>query len=238
MTKEEGKKEFEKRREQWKLYAERLRNMTAEERKRELAKMRRQWKLESEQKRKERERKHEEERRQWELGREQRRLDREQRYKEFQKRVAKIKKEFLREKYALGATEEQWKLIKSKLEKVRQLREQANSMVGASLTSSSSSGTSSRNSKSRSVPTWKWKIRWKDKAPAELTEAQRLANELLDLVDSKNAKSEAFRRKMDDLRESRRRQENLKKQLSEARRELCEILTTRQEAALVLKGWL
>ena len=80
-------------------------------------------------------------------------LDREQRLKEFHERVAKRKKEFLREKYALGATEEQWKVIKAKLEKVRQLRYQARSTVGMGLTSSSSSGTSSRNSASRSVPT-------------------------------------------------------------------------------------
>ncbi len=238
MTKEEKKKEFDKKREQWKLYLERLRNMTAEERKRELAKRRRQWKLESEQKRKELERKNEEERRRWELGREQRRLEREQKYKEFQKRVAKIKKEFLREKYALGATEEQWKVIKSKLEKVRHLREQANSMVGASLTSSSSSGTSSRDSRSRSVPTWKWKIRWKDKAPDELTEAQKIAKELIALVERKNTTPQAFRRKMDALRKARSKEAELERQLSEARRELREILTTRQEAALVLRHWL
>ena len=46
-------------------------------------------------------------------------LDREQKLKEFHERVAKTKKEFLYEKAALGATEEQWKLIKAKLEKVR-----------------------------------------------------------------------------------------------------------------------
>jgi hypothetical protein len=238
MTEEEREKEIEKRREQVKLYVERLRNMTAEERKRELAKRRRQWKLESEQRRKERERKHEEDRRRWELGREQRKLEREQKRKEFQKRVAKIKKEFLHEKYALGATEEQWKLIRAKLEKVRHLRDLERSTVGVFLTSSSSSGTSSRDSRSRNVPSFQWKIRWKDKAPAELTEAQKIANELMKLVDSKNTKAEEFRRKMDDLRESRRRQENLKKQLSEARQELREVLTTRQEAALVLRHWL
>ena len=70
-------------------------------------------------------------------------LDREQRLKEFRERVAEIKKEFLREKYALRATEEQWNVIKAKLEKVRHLRDQASSTVGVFLSSSSVSGTSS-----------------------------------------------------------------------------------------------
>ncbi len=210
---------------------ERLRNMTKEERKKEIEKWREQQKLKLEQRRKESAKRRAE--------RSPRpKLELEQRRKEAQERLAKIKKEFLYEKYALRATEEQWKLIKSKLEKVRQLRDLERSTVGVFLISSSGSGTSSRDSRSRSVPTWKWRISWKDKAPAELTEAQKIANALMKLVDSKNTKAEEFRRKMDDLRESRRRQENLKKQLSEARQELREVLTTRQEAALVLMHWL
>jgi len=234
MTEEERKKEFEKLREQRKLYLERLRNMTEEERKRELAKRRRQKKLESEQKRKELE----EERRRWELGREQRKLEREQRYKEFQKRAAERRKGFLYEKYALRPTEEQWKLIKPKLEKVQRLRNQACSTVGFLLTSSSGSGTSPRDNRSRNVPNFQWRISWKDKAPGELTEAQKIANELMDLVENKNTTAEEFKQKMDALRKSRRKLEKLKRQLSEAREELREVLTTRQEAALVLKGWL
>ncbi len=230
MTEEERKKEAEKRRERW-------RNMTEEEKKKLVEMMRKQWKLELEQRRKEFKKKSAERMRRWELGSEQRKLEREQRRKEWEKKKEEAGG-FIYEKFALGATEEQWKLIRAKLEKVRQLREQANSMVGASLTSSSSSGTSSRDSRSRSVPTWKWKIRWKDKAPAELTEAQKIAKELIALVERKNTTPQAFRRKMDALRKARSKEAELERQLSEARRELREILTTRQEAALVLKGWL
>ena len=226
MTEEESEKEIEKKREQRKLYLERLRNMTVEERKRELAKRRRQWELEREQRRKESKKKLDEIRR---------------RQKERKESWEKAKEEaggFIHEKYALGATEEQWKVIKPKLEKVRHLRDLGRSTVGLSLTSSSGSGARTRDSRSRSVPSWQWRISWEDKVPGELTEAQKIANALMKLVDSKNTKAEEFRRKMDDLRESRRRQENLKKQLSEARQELREVLTTRQEAALVLKHWL
>ena len=223
MTKEESEKEIEKKREQSKLYLERLRNMTAEERKRELAKMRRQRKLEFAQKKKELAK----------VGRGPL-IDREQKRKETQERVAKIKKEFLFEKSALRATEEQWKLIKAKLEKVRQLREQANSMVGVRLTSSSSGGAGARPN----VPAFQWKRPWKDKAPAELTEAQKLTKELIALVKKKNTTPQAFRCKMDALRKSRTKEAELKRQLSEARQELREVLTTRQEAALVLMHWL
>ena len=238
MTAEERKKEREKRREQLKLYSERLRNMTEAERKREAAKRRRQVKLENERRLKEMMRSQRSPQKEKEYQ-EQRRIEREQEYKEFQERIAEERKTFFHEKCALRPTEEQWKLIKPKLEKIRHLREQARSTVGLTLTSSSSSGAKTRDSRSRSVPTWKWKISWKDKAPAELTEAQKIANELMDLVDSKNTKAEEFKKKMDALRESRIRQEKLKRQLSKARQELREVLTPRQEAALeLILGWL
>jgi hypothetical protein len=229
MTKEEREKEFEKWREQLKLYSERLRNMTAEERKRELAKMRRQRELEFAQKTKKFKKKSAERRRQMEPIREQRKLEREQRRKEWEKKKEEAGG-FIFEKFALGATEEQWKLIKAKLEKVRHLREQANSMVGVRLTSSSSGGAGARPN----VPAFQWKRPWKDKAPGELAEAQRLAKELIALVKKKNTTPQAFRRKMDALRKSRTKEAELERQLSEAHRELREILTTRQEAALVL----
>lgn len=236
MTEEERKKEAEKRREQWKLYLERLRNMTEEERKKEIEKMRKQRRLERE----ERKREAPKRRRQRELERAQKNkelakvgrgplIDREQKHKEAQERLAKIRKEFLTEKSPLGATEEQWKLIKAKLEKIRQLREQANSMVGASLAGGSSDSGTSAN-----VPAWQWKRPWKDKAPSELTEAQKLAKELIALVERKNTTPQAFRRKMAALRKARSKESEIERQLAGARRELCEILTTRQEAALVL----
>ena len=210
---------------------ERLRNMTEEEKKRELAKRRRQKKLESEQRRKESAKRRAE--------RPPRpKFDREQWLNDVRKKNAEIKKGFLYEKYALRPTEEQWKVIKPMLEKVQRLRNQARSTVGFLVTSSSGSGTSPRDSRSRNEPNWQWRVSWKDKAPGELTEAQKIANELMDLVDNKYTTAEEFKQKMDALRKSRLRQEKLERQLSEAQQELREVLTTRQEAALVLKKWL
>ncbi len=207
---------------------ERSRNMTDAEWKKEIEKWRAQRKLERERERKESKKRSAEHRRQWESGREQRKLDREKRRKEREKEWEKKKEEaggFIFEKSALGATEEQWKLIEPKLEKVRHLREQANSAVGVFLAGGS-------NDK----PAFQWKRPWKDKAPAELTEAQKLAKELIALVEKKNTAPEAFRRKMAALRKARSKEAQLQQQLAEAQKELREILTTRQEAALVLMG--
>lgn len=203
--------------------AARRRKMTDAERKRKAAERRRQRELKKK-----------------ELAEEGRspRIDRAQQIKEFQERVAKTKKEFLNEKYALRATEEQWKVIKGKLERVRHLRNQARSTVGVGMTSSSSSGTSARGRASRNVPTWQWKRPWKDKTPGELTRAQKLAKQLISLVENKNTTPEQFRRKMDALRKARREEAEIKRRLSEAQQELRELLTTRQEAALVLMNWL
>ena len=165
-------------------------------------------------------------------------LDREQKLKEFHERVAKNKKEFLSEKYALGATEEQWKLIKAKLEKVRQLRDQATSTVGISLTSSSSSGTSSKGRMRQRAPAWQWKQPWKDKNPSELTEAQKLTKRLIALVENNNTTPQQFKQTMDALRKARKEEAQIKRQLAETQKELREILTSRQEAALVLMNWL
>ena len=154
-------------------------------------------------------------------------------------KAAERSKEFFWQKAALGATEEQWKLIKPKLEKVRQLREQANSTVGLFLASGSSDNETNLRTRARpEQPTLQWKIPWKDKAPNELTEAQKLTKHLIALVENKNTMPVQFSRTMDALRKSRREEAELERQLDEVRKELREMLTTRQEAALVLMKWL
>jgi hypothetical protein len=71
-----------------------------------------------------------------------------------------------------------------------------------------------------------------------MTEAQRLARELRILLEKKDTPPEVFRSKVAALRKARSEQAEIGKQLVEARRQLREILTTRQEAILVLLGWL
>lgn len=137
-------------------------------------------------------------------------------------------------KYALRVTEEQWNLIGSKLEKVINLWDQANSTVGAGVSSSPSSS----GQKVASVPKLQWEKPWKYTPLFEMTEAQRLAKQIRILLEKKDTPPQVFRRKVAALRKARSKQAEIQKQLAEARRELREILTTRQEAVLVLLGWL
>ncbi|OHB79639.1 MAG: hypothetical protein A2Z25_00495 [Planctomycetes bacterium RBG_16_55_9] len=212
-TEEEIKKEIE----HW-------RNMTDAERKREMARRRAQLKSELEKRRKEREK-------QGSKYKPPSKAEKEKKYKEYLEEVAESRREFLPEKYALKPTEEQWKIIKPKMEKVRFLRDRARDSVVWTLTSSS--GNSSQNG-----PDWQWVVDWKDKPPAELTEAQKIANELMVLIDKKDTTSEQYRRKIEALRKSRLELAKIKRQYAEAKQELRKVLTTRQEAALVLMGWL
>lgn len=206
---------------------ERLQKMTEAERQRYAEQKRAQARLELERKQKEGQK----------TARE-RKLEREREQEEFRNRVAETKRELLHEKAALAVTEEQWKLIKPKLEKVRELQDRARSTVILSLASSSTSG--SATTKSPSVPTWQWNVSWKDKDPNELTEAQKTANDLMRLLDRKDVAPGTLKRTMEALRKARREeaQIQIQSQLAEARRELREGVTTRQEAALVLMNWL
>jgi len=140
-------------------------------------------------------------------------------------------------KMHLGGNEERWKLIQPKLKKVQDLRPQAISTVGAGV----SDGSSDRRT-GPGGPKLKWDRPWKDKPLSELTEAQRLATGLRTLLERKDTTPAAFRSKMAALREARSKDleiaRQLAGQLTEARRELRQILTTREEAILVLLGFL
>ena len=140
---------------------------------------------------------------------------------------------FLDAKYALRVSEEQWNIIRPKLEKVINLWDQSNSTVGAGV-----SGGSSNDQTQANLPKLQWERPWKYTPLFEMTEAQRLAEEIRILLEKKDTSQEVFRRKVAALRKARSNEAEIQKQLVEARRELREGLTTRQEAVLVLLGWL
>ena len=231
MTEEE--KEIQKRRAESRLEFERLQNMTEQEKNRYFEKKIRQLQLERKRRSREsRKRRAEREREMAPLW-EQRKLESEQRRKEFEKEREEVGgHRIITAKYALGATQEQWKLIQPKLEKVQQLRYRANSGIGALVVNSSGNGTGPVK------PAFRWNRPWKDRPLSELTDAQRLARHVRILLEKENTPPQAFQRKMVDLRKARKKEAELERLLAEAQRELCEILTTRQEAILVLLGWL
>ena len=136
-------------------------------------------------------------------------------------------------KMQLAGNEERWKLIQPKLKKVQDLRYRATSTVGAGVSDGSSDSRTGPGG-----PRLKWDRPWKDKALSELTEAQRLATDLRTLLERKDTTPTAFRSKMAALREARSKDLEIKRQYAEARQELRQILTAREEAIFVLSGWL
>jgi hypothetical protein len=139
---------------------------------------------------------------------------------------------------ALGVTERQWKLIKPRLDKVEYLMKQAKiSMTPASYRRSRGSSGSPNNKQPapKVEEGWKWSKAWEKKAPAELTEGERICEELLKLLEDKNSKQEEIELKVEALRQARK---EAGKQLAKAQQELREVLTFRQEATLVLIRYL
>lgn len=230
MTEKEREKEIQKWQEERHLEFERILNMNELDRERYREKLRKQRQLEVQKSQRERRKKVAKRRREMAPIREQRRIQREQRRKEFEKEIEEAGGiRLLDAKYALRVPEEQWRLIQPKLKKVDNLWDQAHSTVGASV-----SGSSTGNRTESIVPRLKWDRPWEDKPRNELTEAQRLARHLRILLEKEDTTPKVFRRKIAALREARKKEAEIEKQLDEARSELRKILTTRQEAVLVL----
>ena len=214
--------------------------MSEAQMRREFESRRRQRELERRRKQQERRKESAERKPEIDRLRKQRRVQREQARKEKEKEIEKdggigcyVAKR------ALEASEERWELIQPKLKKVENLRDRARSTIGAGISDGSSdSRTGVSSGTGRGGPKLQWERPWKGKSLNELTEAQRLARHLRILLERKDTTPQAFRRKIADLRKARSKDAEIEKQLAEARRELRAILTTSEEAVLVLKQWL
>jgi hypothetical protein len=210
--------------------------MTPAQRQREFEKRRRQQQIETQ------------------LWHKQRMKEREQNREQRQIESKKLQEEAI--KQALGATDEQWRVIKPRLEKVQNLTRQSDLSISLLISGSSSgSGKSStRNQRgtggsggggsARNTPSkpntketyssqygWKWYKPWDSKTPGKLTKGERLSEEILELIEDKNSRPEEIEQKMETLRTIK---QEAQKQLAIARQELLEVLTYRQEVALII----
>jgi chromosome segregation ATPase len=170
----------------------------------------------------------------------------------------------------LRATEEQWKAIKPKLNKVRKLKSRADvsirlmrfggmssmsSMAGSSVGvkkgfgrgSMSGFGSSSNvvldegetvqkggstdGSTSRSPMSWKWQRPSQYRGFENLNEGEKICEELFRLLEDRNSELEEIRQKIEALQKFR---QETKKELAIAQKELRQLVTPRQEAALVM----
>ncbi len=130
-------------------------------------------------------------------------------------------------KRLLRVTEQRWKPIESKYEKVWALRREAR--VGAIGTGGRDEQSFRWHRRSKDVYPWAQGI----KALDEQTEGERIAEELIDLLENENTKDLEFRQKIDALQQAR---EKARKQLPKARQELADVLTPRQRAVFLLLG--
>lgn len=184
-------------------------------------------------------------------------LRQEQRIREMQ-RMAKQQEEQAM-KQALGVNEEQWKVIKPKLDKVKACRERAtvsiglpfgSNFVGSSISSQGqgfaggfqfqfggSGGGSSSSGSNMTVPnsSFQSQSNFQNQSSQRETQGERICRELNALLGNFNSPSEVIRQKMLELQQARA---NAKKQLAQAQNQLREVLNLRQQARLVLMGLL
>ena len=132
-------------------------------------------------------------------------------------------------KRLLRISEWQWKIIKTKADKV--------DILGWRMSRRASVVTDSKIGSSRWRRPSQRMDRWPpapDKTLDELTESEKIVEELIDVLEDENSKDGEIRQKRDALQHFR---EKARRELAKARRELAEVLTTpRQEAVFLIIG--
>ncbi len=131
-------------------------------------------------------------------------------------------------KRLLRVTERQWKLIEPKCEKVFGLyRETRVHAPGGEVRDKQSFHWHRRSKGSGGI---------RAKTLDEMTEGEKIVEELIDLLEDENAKDEEIRQKIDALQRAR---EKAKKELPKAKQELAAVLTTpRQQAVFLIMGYI
>lgn len=132
-------------------------------------------------------------------------------------------------KRLLRISERQWKIIKPKVDKMYILGWRKS--MRTSVVTDRRIGSSRFRRPSRRMDRWPPAP---DKTLDELTEGERIVEELIDLLEDENSKDEEIRKKRDALQQFR---ENARRELVKARRELAAVLTSpRQEAVFLIMG--
>jgi len=154
----------------------------------------------------------------WSFQRRQQRLKRDEEYMKLLAREAW--------KRLLRINERQWKLIEPKYEKVAALGRETWVLATGSSGWNKQIFHWTRRSEGTGFT--------RAKAPDEMTEGEKIVEELIDLLEDENSKKEEIRRKIDALQQARDR---AREALPKARRELAAVLTSpRQEAIFLLMG--
>ncbi len=125
-------------------------------------------------------------------------------------------------------SERQWKIIKPKADKVDILVWR---MSMRASVETDRIGSSRWRRPSRRMDRWPPAP---DKTPDELTESEKILEELIDVLEDENSKDEEIRKKMDALQHFR---EKARRELPKGKQELAKVLTSpRQEAVFLIMG--
>jgi uncharacterized protein (DUF3084 family) len=176
--------------------------------------------------------------------------------RQLKKQIGPAKNQVESMKQALRATEKQWKAIKPKLNKVRELRSRVNVSIrlmyiasggssivmkgpgrgsgsgfGSNVTFSEAETIRKQSSAGGSSIRCVWARPSQHKGFENLNEGEKICEELFRLLEGKNSELEQIRQKMEALRKFR---QEAKKELAIAQQELSQLVTPHQEAALVM----
>lgn len=131
-------------------------------------------------------------------------------------------------KRLLRISERQWKIIKPKVDKMYILGWRKSMRASVEI---DRIGSSRWRRPSRRMDRWPPAP---DKTFDELTESEKIVEELIDVLEDENSKDEEIRKKMDALQQFR---ENARRELAKVGQELRGVLTTpRQEAVFLIMG--
>jgi hypothetical protein len=164
-----------------------------------------------------------------------------QRIAESQRQMTQLREEIEKReedaiKQALGVDERQWRIIKPKLEKVKEYKEQASISIGLPFSSNFTGNSQSF------AGGYQYQFGFSSGAVGPMTstlgqansqesKGERICRELLVLLENPNSSAQEIERKVTVLKEYRA---EAAKQLAKAQRELREVLNPRQQARLVL----
>jgi hypothetical protein len=173
----------------------------------------------------------------------------EQRIREMQRMAEQMEEQAM--KQALGVNDQQWKVIKPKLEKVKACRERATVSIGSPYSSNFVSTNSqqgggfaggfqmqfggSGGGSNMTAPdsAFQSQSNFQNQPNRRETQGERICRQLDAMLNDINSSPEAIRLKTLELQQARA---NARKQLAQAQKELREALTLRQQARLVLMG--
>jgi hypothetical protein len=127
----------------------------------------------------------------------------------------------------MGATDDEWKVLEPKIKKVRDLQQASGNGFGGFGMRGPRGNRPGGGAGADATPPAA------DPNAPKPSEAQKASDDLRKLLENKDAKPEDLKKALTTLRDARAK---AKTELDKARKELQEVLTVRQEAALVSAG--